>query len=266
MYYKSTTRLTKKRKEKLYTKIVASVVISITAVILLLFYGIPLLIKMSIFISDLSNSSKPITEKSKEYILQPILISEFEATNSARATIEGSAEKASNIEIFLNGDSYKKLVTDKDGEFTFNVNLNEGENKILAISKDKDGNESPPSETIYISLITEKPELIIDSPNNGDEFKGEKNKNIQITGKTNPENTLYINDRLIILDNEGIFNHSLELQDGEKIQLLTPGLYKISVILDNIEINNVVGLVANHKYFTVKKVRDRSEQVSFNGG
>ncbi|PIQ85950.1 MAG: hypothetical protein COV74_06675 [Candidatus Omnitrophica bacterium CG11_big_fil_rev_8_21_14_0_20_45_26] len=69
-------------------------------------------------------------------------------------------------------------------------------------------------------------------------------------------------DTRLITEDSG----EIELQDGEKIQLLTPGLYKISVILDNIEINNVVGLVANHKYFTVKKVRDRSEQVSFNGG
>jgi len=170
---------------------------------------------MSIFITEFKKPDKTIQKKLTSYVLAPVLEPTEEATNKARITIKGNAQQGNSIEIFLNGSSYKKLVADKKGDFSTSVTLNKGNNRILAIAKDKDGNESVPSETLYISLKTSDPKLIINDPQNGQKFEGEDNKKIIISGETDPENTLYLNERLIIIQSNGSFNYALELKEGD---------------------------------------------------
>lgn len=213
--YRKITRLTRKRRQKIYRKIFLAFFLIVIFFLFSLFYGIPLLIKMSIFISEVNQKKSPIQKEITTYITSPILEPLEKITNKSKITINGSASPGSNIEIFLNGSSVKKTITDKKGNFTTSISLTDGENKILAIAINESGNESKPSEVQYVLLKTKNPKLIIYSPEDNQIFQGEDNKQITITGETNPENTLYLNDRLIIIQTDGSFAHNYELKEGE---------------------------------------------------
>jgi len=215
MYRPRQTRLTRKRYQKMTKKILFTVILSVVFILLLFFYGIPLLIRMSIFIAELKKPGDSISKNSNVVILPPILEPTYEATYSAKIKIRGTAESGSQVEIYLNGDSHKEIVSDNDGDFSTSIMLTPGENRIIAIAKDKKGNESPPSETVFVDLKTTPPELVINKPDNDQKFSGEEEKEITIEGETDQKVTLYVNERLIIINQDGSFSTTYKLEEGD---------------------------------------------------
>lgn len=189
-------------------------------ILLIIYGGVPFLIRMATFFGDIK-SSKQLTEKTDTTPpFPPKLRPLVEATNSAQVIVKGFAEEGAIVQVFLNGEMVKEVVADADGSFTAdNLSLSLGNNKIQAKAIDQAGNESQESGKMIITYDEMAPVLEIISPENNQEISGEENK-VTIKGKTEAGISLKINDRLVILDQEGQFEQTFSLNEGENTILI----------------------------------------------
>jgi len=183
----------------------------------LVFLGIPALIRMAIFLGNLRSSSLPVESQDILPPAPPRLKPIPEATNSAQITIQGFAEPGSTVEIFLDGFSTKKVVSENDGTFTASdINLSLGKNDFWATATDQAGNTSQKSGQLTIFYDQTPPKLEIKEPASETTFSAEENK-ITIRGKTEEKATVTINDRIVIVDSEGNFEYPFLLSEGENL-------------------------------------------------
>lgn len=211
-----TSRLTKIQEKKNKRQAVFFIFLTGLLFLVLIFLGIPLLIKMVVFLGDLRSSSR-ISEAEGEVILRaPQLLPLPEATKSAYLDIKGYAGPGTTIKVLRNNIEKEKTVVDKEGVFSISkFRLQEGENDIKAIAVDPTGQkESEESKTYSILFDQTPPELKITNPEDGEEFF-DKDKEIAIEGKSEPEVKLTINGFLAMVDPEGYFSKMIELKEGE---------------------------------------------------
>ena len=213
------SRLQKVEDKKDTKQAIFFAILTVVVLILIVVFGVPSLIKLAIFFGDVRSSNTPIEQKDSSIGLQPPTLSLFyEATRSANIDIKGYGLADSKIKLYINGRS---MATDTNlkGDFIFrSVNLSEGENKIEATTI-MDNEESKPSRTISIIYGNQAPDLIIDTPKEGQKYF-DFDKDATILGLTEVNASLYINDRLVIVDRDGSFESKVRLIDGEnKIML-----------------------------------------------
>lgn len=215
------SRLARKQEARSLRRAVLFGFLTVLLALALVFLGIPALIKMAIFIGNLRSSYTPIETKDVLPPVPPRLKPLAEATNEDQINIEGFAEKGATVEIFLNGIAEKKCVAEVDGSFLVsNINLNQGENEIYAITTDQDGNKSQKSGILVIDYDNTPPELVVNEPTDGSVFPSEE-KTIEIKGETEEGVTITVNDRFVILGVEGEFSSSFTLSEGEnKIKIV----------------------------------------------
>lgn len=192
------------------------VALSILTIIILFFFGIPLIAKFVSFISDFTNKNTPITLNDNTPPAPPRFDNLPDATNKEIFEVTGTTEEGVTVYVFLNS-SEKEIIADSYGEFATSLDLTKGENIIYAISKDQSGNKSAESEKYVILFDNENPEILINSPSNGDNFYGSGQKEIEITGKTDPNVNLTVNDRYVSITDSGDFKYKLSLNEGENI-------------------------------------------------
>ena len=146
--------------------------------------------------------------------MPPVLDPLPEATNSGRIAVSGYAAKESNVLIFVNGSEEMKIIADKDGKFSTQlVPIKEGENTLYAIVAASDS-QSSPSASYMVYYKKNEPKLEISGPQDGERFRDDQ-KEISITGATDEDSRVLINDRLVIVDVQGNFSYSVRLSDGE---------------------------------------------------
>lgn len=199
----------KKQKKTLF--------LSILGIFVLLFflfkYGLPTLINFSLFlagnraITSMNNRNNPI------FISPPIFDSLPIATNSSSMEINGTGEKDTKIELFINAKKADDTLTDENGKFSFDINLRDGENVFTArqIIKDKKSDFSSASTVIFKES---PPTLEITSPSDGASFKRE-DKFVEVKGNTDSNVTVTVNGFYAIINETNIFTYSFGLHDGE---------------------------------------------------
>lgn len=187
----------------------------------LIFLGIPALIKMAIFLGSLRQTYTPVETQDNLPPSPPLLQPLPEATNSAQITLQGYAEPASTIEIFLNGSFLEKLIALNDGLFiTSQISLGQGTNEISAKATDKAGNTSQVSNKLIVVFDNQPPLLIISQPLDQESFPFQQTT-ITIKGETEPGNLVAVNEHLVIISAEGQFSYPLTLKEGEnKIKIV----------------------------------------------
>jgi len=189
-------------------------ILTIAAIVFLFTAGLNVLTKFVGVISDLRKTSTPIEKTDTTPPPPPRLDTLPEATNNIKLQVSGSSEPASTVELFLNGDKNESLAGN-DGAFTFDLNLASGNNKIYAIAKDASGNESGKTPTYEIIFSKNPPKIDITSPHDGDKFYSSKQQQINITGKTSPDASITINDRIVATQDDGSFSSSVSLNEGD---------------------------------------------------
>lgn len=215
-FYSSSSRLGRKKLKQAYLKIFSAITFSILLVLAVIYLGIPGLVKLSGFLGNFRSSSEPVTTFDTTPPFPPRLESISEATNSAQILIKGLSEPGSTVELFLNGETYKKVLASKDGAFEAKIVLEEGENRILAQATDNANNVSQPSQTLFITYRKSGPKLEVSEPKDNANFKG-KDRTINIQGFSDPEATVTINDRYVILNPDGSFSYPYSLSEGENL-------------------------------------------------
>lgn len=213
--YYSSSRLFKREEKKAYRKIFLAVVGSIAFVIFIIFYGIPALLNMALFISNIKGEGDLALDQSKQIIPPPTLEAPFEATNTANITIKGYAQPALAVEIFINGDSFKRILMAKSGIFNIeDIPLQKGENKIWAYAENSIKQKSERSAVILVNFNKSDPKIEITEPAEGAVISNEE-KIIVINGLTEEGISIMINDRLVIVDTQGKFAYKLPAVEGD---------------------------------------------------
>ena len=160
-------------------------------------------------------SPKVITApKTNATLAPPILNIPYEATNSAQINIKGYSTPKSKVKLYIDDKEKQTIETEDNGNFTFeNVDLNLGTNNIYAKTIDWDNTESLPSKLIKLIYDNQKPNLILNEPEDNRVIQGDKK--VKFSGKTDPDNEIFINDSRIIIDKDGNFNTEQPLNDGD---------------------------------------------------
>lgn len=192
------------------------VFLTVFASIILFVYGIPVLAKFAGFISDLAKSDKPITQNDKTPPAPPQIDSFPEFTNQEILKLAGKSEEGATIRIIFNNVE-EELIADRDGFFTKNLDLQKGKNTFEASAKDSSGNESQKTRSFSITFDNEKPDLTINSPSDGTQFFGSRQRQIDIKGSVIDDNetNVTLNDKFVAVEDSGDFQFTTTLSEGE---------------------------------------------------
>jgi hypothetical protein len=210
-YYSRKNRI-ESRKNKRSAFLYAFLTIAVVS--LFFFYGLPAVAKFAAFLTDLRQSSETVESTDTTPPPPPKFKSLPGATNKEKVEITGNTEPGATVEILVN-NSEKEVLTDKNGEFLFEVDLKEGKNTISAIAVDKAGNESIRSKEVAINFDNEPPSLEITKPNDGNEYYGAQQRQIVIEGKTDENASVNINGRIVVVSSDGSFAFATTLSEGE---------------------------------------------------
>lgn len=180
-----------------------------------LYVGVPTLARFAVFLGSFKKTSSSGGDDIPP--APPRLAPAEEFTKSDLTTIKGFSEQGVDVELFLNGDSTKKVVADDSGEFLFSdIKLASGSNQLYVIATDGAKNESGPSGILKIFLDQINPALTVDEPKDGQVFSGQGNKNISVKGKSEADTEVKVNGRAALVNDDGNFEASLTLSDGEQ--------------------------------------------------
>jgi len=206
-------RIEEKRSQR---QAVFFIFLTLLLIVGVIFLGIPSLIKMAIFLSNLHSSGQTIETKDSVPPAPPRLQPVAEATTSATLTLKGFAEAGATVKVVSDGQDIKEVITDKDGQFVIDsLKLRSGHNKFYTKAVDTSGNESKPSASVTVLYDNTPPELTSTNPPPDAQFFDE-DKEIVVAGKTEPEARVSVNNLFVLVDSEGNFVKKFTLQEGEK--------------------------------------------------
>jgi bacillopeptidase F len=145
----------------------------------------------------------------------PVIETPFEATSSAKLTLNGFNQKGNQVAILDNTEEVQRVSTNDDGSFHADLTLQKGENKISAFAINSAGKESSTSTEFTVMYSNEPPKLEVTEPTDHQAVQGKKNQNVTFKGTTDPKTKVYINDRLIFVGSDGSFSATQRLENGE---------------------------------------------------
>lgn len=208
------SRLLSTQERKRQRKAVFLILLSLALLFGLFFYGPGAIGQVTSFVLGFKNTEENPLKEDKTPPVAPNINSIAEATQEPKVIISGSAEADSTLKVFRNGQNLKETLIDKTAAYSLEVSLEKGKNSIWVTATDKAGNESQQSRTLTIIYDTEPPDLAISSPQDGETFYG-SDKTIEITGTTERESKVTINERVAIVGSEGEFSLNFTLEEGE---------------------------------------------------
>ena len=183
--------------------------------IFLAIFGVKLLVGFSLLVAKLRGAT-PTTQQTQALLLPPQLDPLPYATYSAEIRVSGKVKGDVTILLYVNEEQTDKMKPKEDGTFQFsNVKMNDGANVISAKATDDKNNASDLSEVLTIQVKTNKPTLDVTAPSENDEITGEK-QITTVTGKSEPDNSVTINDRFVVVKSDGSFSYDLSLKEGEQ--------------------------------------------------
>ncbi|NME06459.1 S8 family peptidase [Psychrobacillus sp. BL-248-WT-3] len=132
-------------------------------------------------------------------------------TNEENITIEGSASPTTTIELKQNGEVVGSTEVGNDGKFALDAVLTEGENEFTVVST-LDGRETGESAPVTVTLDTQKPELTITKPVDGEKTNRES---VTVEGTIADANLEYVhvNGQPATVTN-GKFSKRILLEEG----------------------------------------------------
>lgn len=200
----------KKNVRKAFLLIVATVGV----VLLFFFFGLPMVVKFSAFLTDIRKSSEPVEVSDTTPPPPPRFDPIPEFTNKLEVDIKGSTEPGVSVILYLN-NKIEEIVSDSDGHFSHTFKLNKGKNSFSSLAKDKTGNESQETNKQTVTFDDQAPELTITKPEDGSEFYGSKERQVVIEGETEEDVSVSINGRKVVVDSDGTFAFATTLSEGQ---------------------------------------------------
>jgi bacillopeptidase F len=210
--YKS--RLAKTEERKHYRSAFIYIFLTITIFILFVIFGIPSIAKFAAFLTNIRSTGQPVTKSDSTPPVTPRIDPLPEFTNNESIDLKGNTESGATVVIKLNSKEHEVLA-DKNGDFLYPMKLKTGKNTVSVYSKDSSGNTSPKTDSISIILDNDAPDLEITSPPDGSEYYGSKQRQAIIEGSSENGVSMTINDRVVVVDDDGTFSFLTSLTEGD---------------------------------------------------
>ena len=208
------SRLERQKDSKLAKKTVLMGTLTVLVVVLLLIFGIPLLIQLSVFLGGLQKGEIVNFDGDEIPPFVPRLSLPFTATSTASIRISGLAEPGVKVFLSRDGQDAGEVLAGEDGEFIFrDVFLEEGQNLLSVIAEDETGNRSESSTGISVFLDKTAPKLDILKP----EGEGATTEEVdfRLEGSSERGVSVRVNERVAIVDGEGNWYFVLPLLEGK---------------------------------------------------
>lgn len=208
------SRLEKKSDEEITRKTIFLGILTIVVFVLLLVFGLPFLIRFSIILGDLKRGKD--TEQGDRVLppTAPRIVIPYEATNSAKITIGGYAERKVSVELLKNEVSIGRAEVNDNGEFVFtDVPLDQGESVFTAVAISEKGGSGETSKEAKIIFDDKLPELSMVNPAE-DSLKVDS-ADFDVIGQSEKGVVVTVNSRLAMIDDAGKFKIKLQLNTGK---------------------------------------------------
>lgn len=210
------SRLQRYEEKKERRRIALAFVGIFAIVIFFLIFGMKILVAFSLGIDKIRGTTPVTSEQTSVILIPPELDPVSVATNSAEIVVSGRAKDAKTVILFVNGEETVKTDVKEDGTFRITkVGLTKGSNSIAAKTSDDKGNTSVFSEALIVTYKKGDPKLDVSAPTDGTEVSGDKAV-VTVSGTTDPDNTLRINDRLVVVKTDGSFSYDFPLKEGDQ--------------------------------------------------
>lgn len=190
---------------------------SVGLLIFLLIFGLKILVGFSLMVDRLRGNT-PVNQNQQQTILLPPTLDPLPiATNSANLVVTGKGDKGLTAIIYVNDERFDEVDIKDDGTFkATRLPFKSGENTVSAKQADKKGNTSDLSNVVTVTLEKDAPKLTIDRPDDGATVNGEKNT-VEITGVTDEDASITINDRFVVVHSDGSFRYDFSLNEGDNL-------------------------------------------------
>lgn len=215
---RSLRRIEKQSKQQL----IISILLGLFLIYALFTWGLPALIgALSIFNHSSKTTQQVQSIADNPAIAPPVLNIPYEATNTATIKINGYASPNNKVEIYLEDQLKDTVNTDDSGNFTSDdIGLSLGTNNITAKTVDSAGNKSLPSKDIQVQFSNDQPQLDVSAPTDGQQIHG-GDKNVAVSGTTDPADSVNINGITAIVQSDGTFSKTIPINEGDNTITIT---------------------------------------------
>jgi len=191
--------------------------ISMTVLLIsiIIFIGFDSLINSAMLFTNLFRSDQTTNSKESEGAFYGLVSIDppAVATNSATIIISGQTTGFDSVDYYLNNVKTETSALDKETGFSQEIeDLIVGENMIYVVARTKDGKNSKKTDTFSILYKPDAPTLQIDQPKNEETVHSQ---DLQISGKTDRNTTVLLNNSPIVVDLKGEFVTSTKLKEGD---------------------------------------------------
>lgn len=209
------SRLDRVRSRKAGKQGIVYLMLAGLIILVTLIWGLPAVARLAGYLT--SDEATPI-EISEQRPTPPIFSDIPDATYSAKVRIAGFARPGLDVILFMNGAEVARKLVSESGTFSFeNVPLDEGENETYGYSATPKDLRSEQSKNYMITLDSTKPTVTIDSPRDGEVFRGQGQRIATFVGGVNElSSKVYIGERMVIVGSEGKFSLQYQLVEGDQ--------------------------------------------------
>jgi hypothetical protein len=212
MVRRTSSRLARKKGKTMARQSMLMIVLAIAGSLLFLFVVVPQIVQL--FFKFFGDGDVSFGQEDTVPPQVPIIAPPPEATTEDSVELEGFGEVDSEIVVVVNGEETDRIGVNNEGQFTYFLALDEGENLISLYGVDEAGNESDPRK-FGVILDTEEPSLAFEDLKEGEEIVGKDQQNYTIRGETEPESTMTLNDRNVYVKLDGTFSTTYYLKEGD---------------------------------------------------
>ncbi|MCF6409257.1 S8 family serine peptidase [Pseudalkalibacillus salsuginis] len=150
-------------------------------------------------------------------VTAPVITSPADGThtNDEKVTVEGQSAPGVDIHLENNGEETAVVATNEDGTFSADITLVGGENVLIATAVNERG-MTDPSEPVTVILDQTKPELTIESPEDGTKTN---RMAVNVTGNVDDEylDWVKVNGQRATVNEDGSYSHRILLDEGENV-------------------------------------------------
>lgn len=208
------SRLERKKEDEITKKTIFLGLLTIFLAVVVIVFGLPLLLKFSIFLGDAKSKKDKGTTEVVLAPLPPRLVVPFEATNSSKMVITGYAEANVTVELMKNEVTLSKTQVSENGDFKFDgVDLDKGDNVFSAIAMTDKGGSSEQSKAVSVVYNDQPPSLIMTNPS--EVSLTVDSADFDIVGKSDKGVSVWVNNHMAMVDNEGKFKLKIQLSPGK---------------------------------------------------
>lgn len=208
------SRLEKKNDEEITRKTVIMGAFTILTLVLVLVFGLPFLVKISVLLGEAKNRNANEQVEKVMPPLPPRIVINYDATNSAIIKIFGLSEPRSNVKLLKNDVSVGEVITQDSGEFVFSdIALDDGENQLAAFASNEKSGSSEMSKIIKIRYDNVAPSLSMLNPSE-DSLKVDM-ADFDVIGQSEKDVSVTVNGRYAMVDDTGKFKIKLQLNSGK---------------------------------------------------